>query len=111
MVVGARRQQRGAHGRALARTTERTWTAVPADTLDTFATRLCSSRAGASLRTARRDYVDIAYFLEAREGPGIFFTHSMDCAIAGAWATGYFIRRWQSCTAIIRRRSIGGSVG
>jgi hypothetical protein len=50
---------------------------VPVDTLDRG--RAGCRRPAPSIATdARSGYVDIAYFLQAPEGPGIFFAHSMD---------------------------------
>lgn len=56
--------------------------ALPADTLDR-SRRGCRRPAPAVAADSSTNYVDIAYFLEAAEGPGIFFTHSMDARKLG----------------------------
>lgn len=56
----------------------RTWiTMAPADTTDR-SRRGCDRPAPAIYADSATGYVDFAYFLEANEGAGIFFTHSMD---------------------------------
>jgi hypothetical protein len=56
----------------------RTWSAVtPADTLDA-SRRGCNRPAPAIYADSATDYVDIVYFLEPKDGPGVFYTHSMD---------------------------------
>ncbi|MGI9090356.1 MAG: hypothetical protein ACR2GG_04535 [Gemmatimonadaceae bacterium] len=61
----------------------RTWiTAVPADTTDR-SRRGCDRPAPAIFADTASGYVDFAYFLEANEGPGIFFTHTMDAPHMG----------------------------
>ena len=56
----------------------RTWSpASPVDSLDRSG-RGCARPAAAVAIEPRTRYVHVAYFLEAREGPGIFFSHSMD---------------------------------
>jgi hypothetical protein len=63
--------------------TGRTWGIVqPADTLDR-SFRGCIRPAPAIAADSATNYVDIAYFMEAREGPGVFFTHSMDARQLG----------------------------
>ena len=54
----------------------------PADTLDR-SRRGCARPAPAIDADSSTNYVDFAYFLEAREGPGVFFTHSMDARKLG----------------------------
>jgi hypothetical protein len=56
--------------------------AQPGDTLDR-SRRGCARPAPAIAADSAINYVDIAYFLEAREGPGVFFTHSMDARHLG----------------------------
>lgn len=56
--------------------------AQPADTAD-VSRRGCSRPAPAIAADSSTNYVDIAYFLVAKEGPGIFFTHSMDARTLG----------------------------
>ena len=54
-----------------------TWdTPVRADTLDV--SRRGCARPSPALAADPNGYVYFAYFLESREGPGIFFTHTMD---------------------------------
>lgn len=61
----------------------RTWSIThPADTLD-HSRRGCTRPAPAIAADSATNYVDVAYFLEAKEGPGIFFTHSMDARHLG----------------------------
>jgi hypothetical protein len=61
-----------------------TWSIIqPADTLD-HSRRGCSRPAPAIAADSATNYVDIAYFLEAAEGPGVFFTHSMDARRLGS---------------------------
>jgi hypothetical protein len=61
----------------------RTWSlAQPADTLDR-SRRGCTRPAPAIAADSSTNYVDIAYFLEPEEGPGVFFTHSMDARKLG----------------------------
>jgi hypothetical protein len=61
----------------------RTWAIVqPADTSDR-SRRGCTRPAPAVAADSATNYVDIAYFLEASEGPGVFFTHSMDARHLG----------------------------
>ncbi len=61
----------------------RSWSIVqPADTLDR-SRRGCARPAPAIDADSSTNYVDLAYFLEAREGPGVFFTHSMDARQLG----------------------------
>ena len=61
----------------------KTWSiAQPADTLDR-SRRGCTRPAPAIAADSSTNYVDIAYFLEAQEGPGVFFTHSMDARHLG----------------------------
>lgn len=61
----------------------KTWSIVqPADTAD-VSRRGCARPAPAIAADSSTNYVDIAYFLEAKEGPGIFFTHSMDARKLG----------------------------
>ena len=54
----------------------------PADTLDR-SRRGCARPAPAIDADSSTNYVDFAYFLEAAEGPGVFFTHSMDARKLG----------------------------
>jgi hypothetical protein len=62
----------------------RTWGIVqPADTLDR-SRRGCTRPAPDVAADSSTNYVDIAYFLEAKEGPGVFFTHSMDARTLGS---------------------------
>jgi hypothetical protein len=56
--------------------------AQPGDTLDR-SRRGCARPAPAIAADSAINYVDIAYFMEAREGPGVFFTHSMDARHLG----------------------------
>jgi|SRR5580704_11233115 hypothetical protein len=49
---------------------------VPADTLDV--SRRGCARPAPSIFADTNGYVHFAYFLEAKEGPGVFFTHTMD---------------------------------
>ncbi|MGI8547004.1 MAG: hypothetical protein ACR2M1_06665 [Gemmatimonadaceae bacterium] len=61
----------------------RTWiTAVPADTTDR-SRRGCDRPAPAIFADSASGYVDFAYFLEANEGAGIFYTHTMDAPHMG----------------------------
>lgn len=61
----------------------KSWSIVqPADTAD-VSRRGCTRPAPAIAADSSTNYVDIAYFLEAKEGPGIFFTHSMDARKLG----------------------------
>ncbi len=61
----------------------KTWgTVQPADTLDR-SRRGCARPAPAIAADSGTNYVDLAYFMEAREGPGVFFTHSMDARSLG----------------------------
>lgn len=61
----------------------KTWSIVQAaDTAD-VSRRGCTRPAPAVAADSSTNYVDIAYFLEAKEGPGIFFTHSMDARKLG----------------------------
>lgn len=61
----------------------RTWMiALPADTLDRSLAG-CSRPAPAVAADSATNYVDIAYFMAAKEGPGVFFTHSMDATKLG----------------------------
>ena len=61
----------------------RSWGIVqPADTLDR-SRRGCNRPAPAIAADSTTNYVDIAYFMEAKEGPGVFFTHSMDARQLG----------------------------
>ena len=55
----------------------------PADTLDR-SRRGCTRPAPAITADSTTNYVDIAYFMEASEGPGVFFTHSMDARHIGS---------------------------
>ena len=62
----------------------KTWGIVqPADTLDR-SRRGCTRPAPAIAADSATNYVDIAYFMEATEGPGVFFTHSMDARHIGS---------------------------
>ena len=55
-----------------------TWSpAAPVDTLDRSA-RGCTRPAPAVAIEPRSGYVNVAYWLDAPEGPGVFFSHSMD---------------------------------
>ncbi len=55
----------------------RTWQLpTPADTLDV--SRRGCARPAPSIFADTNGYVHFAYFLEAREGPGVFFVHTMD---------------------------------
>ncbi|HEU4538139.1 MAG TPA: sialidase family protein [Polyangiaceae bacterium] len=55
-----------------------TWSpAAPVDTVDT-GTRGCARPAPAVAIDPKSGYVHVAYWLEAPEGPGVFFSHSMD---------------------------------
>ena len=55
-----------------------TWSpAAPVDTVDRSA-RGCRRPAPAVTIEPRTGYVHVAYWLEAPEGPGVFFSHSMD---------------------------------
>jgi hypothetical protein len=56
--------------------------AQPADTAD-VSRGGCARPAPAIAADSSTNYVDIAYFLVAKEGPGIFFTHSMDARTLG----------------------------
>ena len=56
--------------------------AQPADTLDR-SRRGCARPAPSIAADSSTNYVDFAYFLEAKEGPGVFFTHSMDARHLG----------------------------
>jgi hypothetical protein len=61
----------------------RTWSIVqPADTSD-HSRRGCNRPPPAVAADSTTNYVDIAYFMEAKEGPGVFFTHSMDARHVG----------------------------
>lgn len=61
----------------------KTWNvAQPADTLDR-SRRGCARPAPAIAADSATNYVDIAYFMEPPEGPGVFFTHSMDARNLG----------------------------
>ncbi len=56
----------------------RTWAlTAPADTTDR-SQRGCDRPAAAVYADSARPYVSFAYFMEANEGAGIFFTHTMD---------------------------------
>ena len=57
--------------------------AQPADTAD-VSRRGCARPAPAIAADSSTNYVDIAYFLVAKEGPGVFFTHSMDARKLGS---------------------------
>jgi len=60
-----------------------TWKiAQPADTLDS-ALSGCARPAPAIAADSSTNYVDVAYFLVSKEGPGVFFTHSMDARTLG----------------------------
>jgi hypothetical protein len=60
------------------------WSIVqPADTLDR-SRRGCARPAPAIAADSTTNYVDLAYFLESREGPGVFFTHSMNARQLGS---------------------------
>jgi len=62
----------------------KTWgIAQPADTAD-VSRRGCARPAPAIAADSSTNYVDIAYFLVAKEGPGVFFTHSMDARKLGS---------------------------
>ena len=62
----------------------RTWKiAQPADTLDRGLAG-CTRPAPAIAADSSTNYVDIAYFLVSQEGPGVFFTHSMDARHIGS---------------------------
>ena len=55
-----------------------TWTApVPVDTTDRWAVA-CSRPAPAIAADSASGYVHVTYFLHGPDGPGIFFSHSMD---------------------------------
>ena len=55
-----------------------TWTApVPVDTTDRWAVA-CSRPAPAIAADSASGYVHVTYFLNGPDGPGIFFSHSMD---------------------------------
>ena len=54
----------------------------PADTLDRARTG-CARPAPAIAADNSTNYVDVAYFLVSKEGPGVFFTHSMDAQTLG----------------------------
>lgn len=61
----------------------RTWMITQAaDTLDR-SLRGCTRPPPAVAADSATNYVDIAYFLESKEGPGVFFTHSMDARKLG----------------------------
>lgn len=61
----------------------KSWSIVqPADTSD-HSLRGCTRPAPAVTADSSTNYVDIAYFMEAKEGPGVFFTHSMDARHLG----------------------------
>ncbi|MEO6865729.1 MAG: hypothetical protein ABI229_09755 [Gemmatimonadaceae bacterium] len=61
----------------------KTWNvAQPADTVDR-SRRGCTRPAPAIAADSATNYVDIAYFMEPPEGPGVFFTHSMDARTLG----------------------------
>ncbi|MEO7217208.1 MAG: hypothetical protein ABI026_03370 [Gemmatimonadaceae bacterium] len=53
-----------------------------ADTSD-HSLRGCTRPPPAVAADSTTNYVDIAYFMDAREGPGVFFTHSMDARKLG----------------------------
>lgn len=53
-----------------------------ADTLDR-SMRGCTRPSPAVAADSATNYVDVAYFLESKEGPGVFFTHSMDARKLG----------------------------
>lgn len=60
-----------------------TWSTItPADTTDQ-SRRGCDRPAPAIYADSASGYVDFAYFLEANEGAGIFFTHTMDAPHMG----------------------------
>lgn len=55
-----------------------TWTPpVPIDTVDRGATS-CQRPAPAIAADAKSQYVHVTYFLDGPDGPGVFFSHSMD---------------------------------
>ncbi len=61
----------------------KTWKIVqPADTLDRGRTG-CTRPTPAIAADSSTNYVDVAYFLVSQEGPGVFFTHSMDARTLG----------------------------
>lgn len=61
----------------------KTWAiSQAADTAD-VSRRGCARPAPAIDADSSTNYVDIAYFLVAKEGPGVFFTHSMDARTLG----------------------------
>ena len=61
----------------------RTWSLMqPADSLDR-SRRGCTRPPPAIDADSSTNYVDIAYYLEPQEGPGVFFTHSMDARKLG----------------------------
>jgi hypothetical protein len=63
--------------------TGKSWAiAVPADTSD-HSLRGCTRPPPAVAADSTTNYVDIAYFMDAKEGPGVFFTHSMDARKLG----------------------------
>jgi hypothetical protein len=55
---------------------------APADTTDR-SLRGCRRPSPAVDADSTTNYVDIAYFMDAGEGPGVFFTHSMDARKLG----------------------------
>ena len=55
---------------------------APADTSD-HSLRGCTRPPPAVAADSTTNYVDIAYFMDAKEGPGVFFTHSMDARKLG----------------------------
>lgn len=57
-------------------------TTAPADTSD-HSLRGCMRPPPAVAADSTTNYVDIAYFMDAKEGPGVFFTHSMDARKLG----------------------------
>lgn len=68
------------------RSTDRgaTWSTVaPADSTDR-SRRGCNRPPPAIFADSATGYLDIAYFLEASEGAGVFYTHSMDAAHVGS---------------------------
>lgn len=61
----------------------RTWSTItPADTSDR-SRRGCTRPAPSIFADSASGYVDFAYFLEANEGAGVFYTHTMDAPHMG----------------------------
>ena len=78
------------HGRSPRRVTGATWEpALPVDTLDR-GTHGCARPAPAIVFEPRTGYVHVSYAMDAPEGTGVFFAHSMDAG-----------RMWHSPVSIV----------